>query len=39
MDFGFSEEQRMFAKEVKRFAAKEIVPRCAEHDAALVRKW
>ena len=34
MDFGFSEEQRMFANEVKRFAAKEIVPRCAEHDLA-----
>ena len=34
MDFGFSEEQRMFANEVKRFAAKEIVPRSAEHDLA-----
>jgi butyryl-CoA dehydrogenase len=32
MEFSFSEEQLMFKEQVIRFAAKEIVPRCAEHD-------
>ncbi len=34
MDFAFSDEQLMFAEQVVRFAKKEIVPRCAEHDLA-----
>jgi butyryl-CoA dehydrogenase len=32
MDFAFSREQRMFKKEVIRFAKKEILPRVREHD-------
>ncbi len=32
MDFAFTREQTMFKKEVLRFARKEIVPRCREHD-------
>jgi butyryl-CoA dehydrogenase len=32
MEFSFTEEQLMFKEQVIRFAAKEIVPRCAEHD-------
>lgn len=32
MNFAFSEEQRMFKDQVLRFAAREIVPRCQEHD-------
>jgi len=32
MDFAFSREQRMFKKEVIRFAKKEILPRVQEHD-------
>jgi len=32
MEFSFTEEQLMFKEQVIRFAAKQIVPRCAEHD-------
>ncbi len=32
MDFSFSEEQLAFKEQVIKFAAREIVPRCAEHD-------
>jgi butyryl-CoA dehydrogenase len=32
MEFSFTEEQLMFKEQVIRFAKKEIVPRCAEHD-------
>ncbi len=32
MDFAFTKEQIMFKEEVIRFAKKEIVPRCEEHD-------
>ena len=32
MDFAFTEEQLMFKDQVIRFAKKEIVPRCEEHD-------
>jgi butyryl-CoA dehydrogenase len=32
MDFAFTDEQLMFAEQVLRFAKKEIVPRCAQHD-------
>ena len=32
MDFSFTEEQLLFKDQVLRFARKEIVPRCREHD-------
>ncbi len=32
MDFAFTEEQLLFKEQVLRFARKEIVPRCQEHD-------
>lgn len=32
MDFAFTDEQLMFKEQVIRFAKKEIVPRCQEHD-------
>ncbi|HUU02880.1 MAG TPA: acyl-CoA dehydrogenase family protein [Myxococcota bacterium] len=32
MDFAFSDEQLAFKEQVIKFAAREIVPRCAEHD-------
>jgi alkylation response protein AidB-like acyl-CoA dehydrogenase len=32
MEFSFTEEQLMFKEQVVRFARKEIVPRCREHD-------
>jgi alkylation response protein AidB-like acyl-CoA dehydrogenase len=32
MDFSFTEEQLLFKEQVLKFARKEIVPRCQEHD-------
>ncbi|MBU0513725.1 MAG: acyl-CoA dehydrogenase family protein [Proteobacteria bacterium] len=32
MEFGFTDEQKMFREQVIRFARKEIVPRCPEYD-------
>lgn len=32
MDFAFTEEQLLFKEQVLKFARKEIVPRCQEHD-------
>ncbi len=32
MDFAFSDEQLAFKEQVIKFAAREIAPRCAEHD-------
>ncbi|HBD08821.1 MAG TPA: hypothetical protein DCZ69_11220 [Syntrophobacteraceae bacterium] len=32
MDFSFTEEQRMFQDTVRKFAEKEIAPRCEEMD-------
>jgi butyryl-CoA dehydrogenase len=32
MDFSFTEEQMLFKEQVLKFARKEIVPRCREHD-------
>ena len=32
MDFSFTEEQLIFKEQVLKFARKEIVPRCQDHD-------
>jgi alkylation response protein AidB-like acyl-CoA dehydrogenase len=32
MDFAFTEEQLLFKEQVRKFARKEIVPRCQDHD-------